>query len=43
MPPDDYKRFLNFLRKHDCHVPFQAFRTAQREPLKKSGIESDRS
>jgi len=43
MPPDDYKRFLNFLRKHDCHVPFKAFRTAQREPLEKSGIESDRS
>jgi transcriptional regulator with GAF, ATPase, and Fis domain len=26
MPPDDYKRFLNFLRKHDCHLPFQRFR-----------------
>jgi transcriptional regulator with PAS, ATPase and Fis domain len=26
MPPDDYKRFLNFLRKHQCHVPFQHFR-----------------
>jgi transcriptional regulator with PAS, ATPase and Fis domain len=24
----DYKRFLNFLRKHDCHVPFQPFRIA---------------
>jgi DNA-binding NtrC family response regulator len=22
MPPTDYKRFLNFLRKHECHVPF---------------------
>jgi hypothetical protein len=22
----DYKRFLSFLRKHDCHVPFQPFR-----------------
>ena len=43
MPPDDYKRFLNFLRKHDCHVPFQAFRTAHREPLKKPGSEPDRS
>jgi transcriptional regulator with PAS, ATPase and Fis domain len=28
LPPTDYKRFLNFLRKHDCHVPFQPFRTA---------------
>jgi DNA-binding NtrC family response regulator len=26
MPADDYKRFLNFLRKHRCHVPFQRFR-----------------
>jgi hypothetical protein len=28
MPNDDYKRFLSFLRKHDCHLPFQRFRTA---------------
>src|SRR5688572_20310609 len=26
MPPDDYKRFLNFLQKYQCHVPFQGFR-----------------
>jgi DNA-binding NtrC family response regulator len=26
MPPGDYKRFLNFLRKHQCHMPFQQFR-----------------
>jgi hypothetical protein len=26
MPAGDYKRFLNFLRKHDCHLPFQRFR-----------------
>jgi transcriptional regulator with PAS, ATPase and Fis domain len=26
MPGDDYKRFLSFLRKHDCHLPFQRFR-----------------
>lgn len=26
MPAGDYKRFLTFLRKHQCHVPFQAFR-----------------
>ena len=26
MQPIDYKRFMTFLRKHDCHVPFQAFR-----------------
>jgi transcriptional regulator with GAF, ATPase, and Fis domain len=28
MPPEDYKRFLSFLRKHDCHLPFQRFRAA---------------
>ncbi|HSL23617.1 MAG TPA: sigma 54-interacting transcriptional regulator [Vicinamibacterales bacterium] len=28
MDPADYKRFLNFLRKHHCHMPFQAYRTA---------------
>lgn len=26
MPEVDYKRFLNFLRKHDCQMPFQKFR-----------------
>jgi two-component system, NtrC family, response regulator HydG len=28
MPPSDYKRFLSFLRKYECHVPFQQFRTS---------------
>ena len=28
MPAGDYKRFLGFLRKHDCHLPFQRFRAA---------------
>jgi len=28
MPDGDYKRFLSFLRKHDCHLPFQRFRVA---------------
>lgn len=27
MPAEDYKRFLGFLRKYQCHVPFQGFRT----------------
>ena len=27
MPVEDYKRFLSFLRKHDCHLPFQRFRS----------------
>jgi transcriptional regulator with PAS, ATPase and Fis domain len=26
MPEADYKRFLNFLRKHECQMPFQRFR-----------------
>jgi two-component system response regulator HydG len=28
MPPQDYKRFLGFLRKYQCHMPFQQFRSA---------------
>jgi transcriptional regulator with PAS, ATPase and Fis domain len=35
MPAADYKRFLNFLRKHECHVPFQRFRTAR--PIAEGG------
>ncbi len=27
MKATDYKQFLNFLRKYDCHMPFQRFRT----------------
>jgi DNA-binding NtrC family response regulator len=26
MPEEDYKRFLRFLSKHQCHMPFQEFR-----------------
>ena len=26
MEDGDYKRFLNFLRKHDCQVPFKEYR-----------------
>lgn len=26
LPAGDYKRFLSFLQKHECHVPFQLFR-----------------
>ena len=26
MDTADYKRFLNFLRKHDCHLPFKGYR-----------------
>jgi DNA-binding NtrC family response regulator len=30
MPPQDYKRFLTFLRKQRCHVAFQEFRVMSR-------------
>jgi DNA-binding NtrC family response regulator len=33
MPVSDYKRFLNFLRKHHCHVAFQQFRTIPGRPI----------
>jgi transcriptional regulator with GAF, ATPase, and Fis domain len=35
MPTTDYKRFLSFLRKHDCHLPFQRFRAvpARLQPI----------
>lgn len=33
MPTEDYKRFLSFLRKHDCHLPFQRFRSAATAPI----------
>jgi transcriptional regulator with GAF, ATPase, and Fis domain len=33
MPASDYKRFLTFLRKHDCHVPFHSFRTVSGRSL----------
>ena len=29
MPATDYKRFLNFLRKHDCHMPFHKLRMTE--------------
>ena len=28
----DYKKFLNFLRKHQCHMPFQQFRAGSTRP-----------
>jgi transcriptional regulator with PAS, ATPase and Fis domain len=36
MQPGDYKRFLNFLRKHHCHVAFQQFRTISGRPISMS-------
>ena len=31
-PAADYKRFLNFLQKHDCQIPFHDFRVVSRAP-----------
>jgi transcriptional regulator with PAS, ATPase and Fis domain len=31
MPADDYKAFLNFLRKHQCHLPFFKYRCLPNE------------
>jgi hypothetical protein len=36
MPPEDYKKFLNFLRKYQCHVPFQRFRMMPASPRERS-------
>ena len=32
LPASDYKRFLSFLQKHDCQMPFQKFRMASMPP-----------
>jgi transcriptional regulator with PAS, ATPase and Fis domain len=41
MQPSDYKRFLNFLRKHQCHMPFQQFRTTPRGELGNEGYSAE--
>jgi len=33
MESSDYKKFLNFLRKHECQLPFQAYRQVDRNTL----------
>jgi transcriptional regulator with PAS, ATPase and Fis domain len=40
MPQQDYKRFLSFLRKYGCHMPFQRFRTAGPRPGVQSAPEA---
>jgi len=40
MKPTDYKRFLNFLRKHECHVPFERFRSAS-VGVRRRAVEED--
>jgi len=40
LPPTDYKRFLSFLQKYECHVPFQLFRAmsvaSDRGPIRRA-------
>jgi transcriptional regulator with PAS, ATPase and Fis domain len=36
----DYKRFLNFLRKYDCHMPFQRFRAVPIRPTSDRRVSS---
>jgi transcriptional regulator with GAF, ATPase, and Fis domain len=38
MSDTDYKRFLAFLRKHDCHLPFQHFRVARVPATSSAGV-----
>ena len=37
LPTTDYKRFLSFLRKHNCHYPVQAFRVPVRSARHTAG------
>jgi DNA-binding NtrC family response regulator len=39
LAPRDYKRFLSFLRSHDCQVPMQRFRTVPPR-IGNAGVES---
>ncbi len=41
MAPDDYKRFLNFLRKHQCQLNFHPFRSAPPERASERATEHD--
>jgi hypothetical protein len=43
MQAEDYKRFLSFLRKHDCHLPFQGFRAIPSRLRPRSGIPEERA
>ena len=45
MAPEDYKRFLNFLRKHECQVPFQKYRTlpGRGDPIEEEPNETEKN
>jgi transcriptional regulator with PAS, ATPase and Fis domain len=40
LSPQDYKRFLNFLRKYECRLPFQGFRTVSSSSRTGETVES---
>lgn len=40
MPPTDYKRFMDFLRRHQCNVDFRPYR--QRNPQRPGGFPAPR-
>ena len=40
MPAEDYNAFLNFLRKHQCHMPFFKFRCLPPQPAAAEGSET---
>ena len=42
MRAEDYKRFLGFLRKFHCHIPFQQFRSAAAATPEERQAESER-
>jgi transcriptional regulator with GAF, ATPase, and Fis domain len=42
MPSQDYKKFLSFLRKYQCHVPFQGFRMMPSLPRETRPVEVSR-
>jgi hypothetical protein len=40
MSESDYKRFLNFLRKYQCQLPFQSFRVIRNDKEAEPGVEA---
>jgi DNA-binding NtrC family response regulator len=43
LPATDYKRFMSFLQKYDCHMPFQQFRIVPRVRTRQDGTTGSRA
>jgi DNA-binding NtrC family response regulator len=43
MPSEDYKRFIGFLRKYQCHLPFRRFRVVRPDVHADAETEEDES